>query len=127
MTSDEKDVETYLARIRKTIEESEKLISQTELRIAETDRLLESQGLTREQVMAMRFSEAQLDAANEELRRRGMTPLEKWALKDAPEPKSVASYEEEYNSRGLGVVAGANDELEARQKKFSMFMKPFQI
>ena len=57
-----KDVDAYLARIRKTIADSERIVSQAELRIAETDRFLEQQGLTREQVMAMRFTDAQLEA-----------------------------------------------------------------
>ena len=76
MDEAQKDMERYLARIRKTIEDSRNLVSQAELRIAETDRLLEKQGLTREQVMAMRFSQSQIDAVNEELKRRGIDPLE---------------------------------------------------
>ena len=56
MTDQERDIDAYLARIRKTIADSNALVSQAELRIAETDRLLSEQGLTREQVMAFRFS-----------------------------------------------------------------------
>ena len=56
----DKETEAYLARIRRTIEESNRLVEQAGLRIRETDRLLEQQGLTREQVMAMRFSDAQI-------------------------------------------------------------------
>ena len=55
MLNDDRDVQAYLARIRKTIAESENLVSQAELRIAETDRMLESQGLTREQVLNFHF------------------------------------------------------------------------
>lgn len=44
------ETEAYLARIRETIKKSELLIEQAELRIRETDRLLEEQGLTREDV-----------------------------------------------------------------------------
>ena len=62
MDEQQNDVKAYLARIRKTVEKSESLIAQAELRIAETDRMLERQGLTREQVLAMRFSEAQIEA-----------------------------------------------------------------
>ena len=78
--SEEKDrgTEAYLARIRRTIEESNRLVEQVGLRIQETDRMLERQGLTREQVMAMRFSDAQVEAANAELERRGFDPLERW-------------------------------------------------
>ena len=74
----DKGTEAYLARIRRTIEESNRLVEQVGLRIQETDRMLERQGLTREQVMAMRFSDAQIEAANAELERRGLDPLEKW-------------------------------------------------
>ena len=58
----DRETEAYLARIRKTIADGERIISQAELRIAETDRMLEKQGLTREQVLAMRFSDAQMEA-----------------------------------------------------------------
>ena len=51
MSTEDRDVQAYLARIRKTIAESQNLVSQAELRIAETDRMLESQGLTRERGM----------------------------------------------------------------------------
>ena len=39
MLKEDRDVQAYLARIRKTIAESENLVSQAELRIAETDRM----------------------------------------------------------------------------------------
>ena len=74
MNAPKDDLDEYLARIRKTIAESEALVSQTELRMRETDRLLESQGLTREQVLAMRFTREQKLAVNEELKRRGLPP-----------------------------------------------------
>ena len=88
MAEREKDVKEYLARIRKTIADSERVVSQAALRIAETDRLLERQGLTREQVMAMHFSEAQIESVNAELRRRGLDPLERWAR--GPDPALAA-------------------------------------
>ena len=50
---DQKEVEEYLAKIRQTITQSENLIAEAELRMAETDRFLESQGLTREQVLSL--------------------------------------------------------------------------
>ena len=78
----DRETEAYLARIRRTIEESNRLVDQVDLRIRETDRLLEQQGLTREQVMAMHFSDAQIEAANEELKRRGLDPIEKWTMDD---------------------------------------------
>ena len=117
---DDRELQEYLAKIRKTIAESERVVSQAELRIAETDRMLEKQGLTREQVMAMRFSDAQIEAVNAELRRRGMDPLERWEAEDdawrgepapRPEPEDFAP----------------DAELAERQKKFGMMMKPFHI
>ena len=121
MLNEDRDVQAYLARIRKTIAESENLVSQAELRIAETDRMLESQGLTREQVMQMRFSDAQLDAVNEELKRRGLDPLEKWAMNDSEAPDVP-------HVTGLASEDFAPDaELAERQRKFGMMMKPFQI
>ena len=125
MPTPQQDLDAYLARIRKTIAESEALVAQTELRMRETDRLLESQGLTREQVMAMTFSDAQLEAVNAELERRGLDPLEKWTMNDRaaadeePSIKANASYAVE--------PAASDAELENRQRKFGMMMKPFQI
>ena len=53
---DQKEVEEYLASIRQTITKSENLIAEAQLRIAETDRFLEAQGLTREQVLSLKLS-----------------------------------------------------------------------
>ena len=122
-SGEDRDLKAYLARIRKTIADSRHLVSQAELRIAETDRMLERQGLTREQVMAMRFSDAQMDAVNAELKRRGLDPLEKWTERDRPEPE-VERQEQDVNSRD-GAVSDA--ELVNRQRKFGMMMKPFQL
>ena len=117
----DRETEAYLARIRRTIEESNRLVDQVDLRIRETDRLLEQQGLTREQVMAMHFSDAQIEAANEELKRRGLDPIEKWTMddyeaSDEPHVSSLAS--EDF---------APDAELAERQRKFGMMMKPFQI
>ena len=115
------DVRTYLARIRKTIADSKNMVAQAELRIAETDRMLERQGLTREQVMAMQFSDAQKRAVDAELRRRGLDPLEWWSEVERPEP------EEESRLPEADVGTAPDAELENRQRKFGMMMKPFQI
>ena len=122
MLNDDRDVQAYLARIRKTIAESENLVSQAELRIAETDRMLESQGLTREQVLNFHFTQAQREAVNEELKRRGLDPLAEWesdigrdAL-DEPHVSNLAS--EDF---------APDAELAERQRKFGLMMKPFQI
>ncbi len=122
MSEDEKDLQTYLARIRKTIADSNSLISQAELRIAETDRMLEKQGLSREQLMQMHFSKAQIEAANQELRRRGLEPLE---TEDDNAWNTPRDDREE--SRVSHLEAATDDELAQRQKKFGMMMKPFLI
>lgn len=122
MVKEDRDVQVYLARIRRTIAESESLVSQAELRIAETDRMLERQGLTREQVLNFRFTEAQREAVNEELRRRGLEPME-WDVEDD------AGHEAMDASRvsGLASDSASASELAERQRKFGMMMKPFQI
>ena len=126
MKDPDQELDDYLARIRKTIAESEALVAQTELRMRETDRLLESQGLTREQVMALRFSSEQKLAVNEELRRRGLPPLEDDGAEPLPDPDAPAP---------VGIPAASNfssaadtqGDLENRQRKFGMMMKPFSI
>lgn len=122
MSEDEKDLQAYLARIRKTIADSNSLISQAELRIAETDRMLEKQGLSREQLMQMHFSKAQIDAANQELRRRGLEPLE-----TEDDNAWNASRDDREESRVSHLEAATDDEIAQRQKKFGMMMKPFLI
>ena len=119
------DLDQYLARIRKTIAESEALVAQTELRMRETDRLLESQGLTREQVLSLRFSKEQKLAVNEELKRRGLPPLDDTGDDPVPDPDAPAP---------VGIPAAPNvpladsqGDLENRQKKFGMMMKPFSL
>ena len=128
-----RDTEAYLARIRKTIEASRSLVSQVRLRVAETDRMLESQGLTREQVMAMKFSEAQMEAVNAELKRRGLDPLERWERDDMTHAETQSRGEEESTDCGnlhpstLKPSTSSDAELENRRQKFGMMMKPFQL
>ena len=118
----QRDTDAYLARIRKTIAESNRLVEQVGLRMRETDRMLEQQGLTREQVMAMHFSDAQIEAANAELTRRGLDPIEKW------ERDGLTAQEEFSLGRPLSAAEPPVDnELAERQRKFGMMMKPFQI
>jgi len=121
------DTDKYLAHIRKTIADSESLVSQVELRIAETDRMLASQGLTREQVMSMRFSEAQIEAVNAELKRRGMDPLEIWGAADAANSEEIGRDEIESPYVSSLPSHTSDVELDNRQKKFGMMMKPFQL
>lgn len=122
----ERDIDAYLAKIRKTIADSEHLVSQAQLRIAETDRMLERQGLTREQVLAMRFTDAQIEAANEELKRRGLSPLERWEGLDEPTVYKPAQLSDT-DMRPSPADGAQAAELENRQRKFGMMMKPFQI
>ena len=126
MTDQERDIDAYLARIRKTIADSNALVSQAELRIAETDRLLSEQGLTREQVMAFRFSGEQKLMVNEELRRRGLPPIED----EADDGISAGLVDDSSVGRPAmpNFEAGdAQGDLENRQKKFGMRMTPFQL
>lgn len=69
------ELEAYLRRIRKSIADGEELVRQADRRLAETDRLLASQGYTREQVLAMKFTDEQLAAANAEFERRGFPKI----------------------------------------------------
>ena len=126
MEGQNRDVEAYLARIRKTIADSNSLVSQVELRIAETDRLLAGQGLTREQVMGFRFTGEQKLMVNEELKRRGLPPIED----DDPDDLADGLRDDPPVGRPAlpNFEAGdAQGDLENRQKKFGMMMKPFQI
>ena len=133
MTSEEqmKETEAYLARIRKTIAESNRLVEAANLRMAETDRMLESQGLTREQVMGFKFTDEQREAVNRELVRQGMEPLEVEGLEveglkvegrggDDSRPSDLRPAD-------LQPATDAEGELANRQRKFGMMMKPFQI
>ena len=124
------DVEAYLAGIRKTISDSEAVVAQAELRIQETDRMLAQQGLTREQVLAMQFSEEQVRAANEELKRRGMETLDSEAVAMLTQPPSSpveSSIRPFADSTIRQPGDSSNAELENRQRKFGMMMKSFQI
>ena len=125
MADKERDIEAYLARIRKTIADSNAAVSQAELRIAETDRLLAAQGLTREQVLGFKFTGEQKLAVNEELKRRGLPPIE-----DEMDGIADGLREDQFSGRPAmpNFEAGdAQGDLENRQRKFGMMMKPFQL
>ncbi len=119
------EIEAYLAMIRKTIADSERLVSQAELRIAETDRMLEQQGLTREQVLGMQFSDAQLAAANAELERRGLAPMAADEEGDGWDANREAA--DAPLAQGVGLPDPAADDHDRRREKFGMMMKPFRI
>lgn len=127
------DTEAYLARIRRTIAESNRLVEQVALRIRETDRALEAQGLTREQVMGIRLSDEQRVAMNRELARLGIDPR---TIADVTGPDSGAGREAFATEpaadarRGDGASQSADDaadDLANRRMKFGLMMKPFQI
>lgn len=130
------DTEAYLAKIRKTISDSRSLVESARLRMAETDRMLEGQGLTREQVMEFSFTDEQKKAVNEELVRRGLKPIE----------DDVADVRSEYGEHSLGsgnaeapfrpsaseasanFTAGDGDgSTENRKRKFNVMMQRFRM
>ena len=119
------EVKEYLAKIRKTIADSNSLIEQAQLRMQETDRLLAAQGLTREQVLAFQFSDEQRELVNDELVRRGLEPLDFTAqdgfddltdrVRDVDDIASPAE------------VPDDEDLTNERAGKFRMMMREFRI
>ncbi|MDO5319839.1 MAG: hypothetical protein Q4G65_14525 [bacterium] len=116
------EVEEYLARIRKTIADSQSVIDAANLRIQETDRLLESQGLTREQVLNFKVTPEHRLAVNEELRRRGLPPLEE---DDASSSFDAATAE--LRGQADAPAPAPDDELAERQRRFGNLMHEFRI
>ncbi|MCR5413980.1 MAG: hypothetical protein K6F50_04550 [Kiritimatiellae bacterium] len=125
------ELDAYLAKIRKTIADSRALVEQTELRFAETDRLLASQGLTREKVKEFRFTERQREAVNREMVRMGLEPLSEDETRPIPaggQPEEIAPEKEYYaDCAQNGEFSAEDDELSNRRMKFAMMMKPFRI
>ncbi len=111
------DTKEYLAKIRKTIAESKQMIETVKLRFAETDRMLEESGTTREEVMKMRFTAEQREAVNAELARRGMRPLAELEGETHVSPRSLP----------VADAADAETDGECRRRKFATMMKPFRI
>lgn len=118
----EAEVKDYLAGIRKTIADSEALVEQARLRIAETDRLLAAQGLTREQVLGFKVTRDQLLVVNEELRRRGLPPLE-----DDEAAFDFRAATDELRAAERPAAPSAGDELAERQRKFGVFMQDYRL
>ena len=115
---DQKEVEEYLAKIRQTIAQSEHLIAEVDLRIAETDRFLESQGLTREQVLNLKLSGEQRRLVDEELKRRGLPGLEE------DEARGVPPVYETTPSWG---ETDSQCDLDNRKRKFGAMMQQFRM
>jgi len=113
-------IEATLAKARKVVAESRDLMNQVQLRMQETDRLLAKQGLTREQVRALRFTKEQRQLVNHELVRRGLPPIE--------EP------EDDFDSATAAIRASQietcpddGDVLLERQRKFGNFMREYRL
>ena len=119
----QEDVRAYLARIKKTVEASRALMESVDLRLRETDRLLEAQGLTRDEIRKMRFTKDQRERANDELRRMGLPPLEEEELETSFDYRP-----DDYRS-DLADSADVEDEsvLAARQRKFGTFMQQYRL
>lgn len=114
-----KEIEATLARARKTVAESKKLIEQANLRIQETDRFLAKQGLTREQVRNMRFTREQRLLANEELKRLGLPPIE-----DDGDDFDAATAS---LRAALDGTAPGDDVVDERRRKFGAFMQGMRL
>jgi hypothetical protein len=111
-----KETEEYLAKIRKTIAESKQMVESAKLRFAETDRMLEESGTSREEIMKMRFTPEQKKAVNAELERRGFPPV------DNAEEASVASC-----PSPVFDAADVSFDMENRRRKFGAMMKQFRM
>ena len=120
------DIEEHLAKIRKTVAESEAMVQQVELRIQETDRLLASQGLTREQVLGFRFTDEQRELVNRELERHGFGRL------DFADPEGFDAKTEQL--RNVSDAEPAEDrptesmvDLDERARRFQMMMNEYRV
>ena len=115
----ERSCEEYLAKIRRTIAESRQMVESVKLRFAETDRMLEESGTSREEVAKMKFTPEQRAAVNEELVRRGMPPLEH------PE-KVLAPFAPPTSPIAFG-NSDMTEDIENRRRKFGAMMKRFKM
>lgn len=113
----ERSTEEYLAKIRRTVAESKRMIESVKLRFAETDRMLAESGTTREEVMKMSFTPEQREAVNFELRRRGFSALEE------PEDAVAASV---FAPTSYDTADNAPD-MENRRRKFGAMMKGLRM
>lgn len=117
------EVESYLSRIRETVRKSELLMEQAELRCRETDRLLASQGLTRED------AEHLLDGVElpEGLRERIEGELA--ALDSEAEEErrlALARLKEEERERESGEAA-ASRPPSGGARRFGPLMQPYRL
>lgn len=110
------EIRAQIEKVRRTVAASEAMTEQVERRIRETDELLASQGLTREQVLAFRFTDEQRDLVNAELRRLGLPTLDVEFGAGVDAPAVVESAPE-----------GGEDALEARAGKLRMMAQSFRV
>lgn len=117
------ELDQYLAKIRKTVSESEAMIEQVERRVAQTDELIAQSGFTREQLRKIRPTEEQMAEVNEELKRRGFDPVELIEPEDLY-PELGHAAEPNFNSPEF---ISADEELENRKRKFNTMMQSYRL
>jgi hypothetical protein len=130
------ETEAYLAKIRKTVSDSRNLVESAKLRLVETDRMLESAGTTREEVMKFSFTDAQKEIVNSQLERMGYERLadEESDVRREYGEHSLGSGAADENIRPAACVAGANfsagdgdGTVENRKRKFNVMMQQFRM
>ena len=129
------ETEAFLAKIRKTVSESKSLVESAKLRMAETDRMLESAGTTREEVMKFSFSSSQKEAVNEQLERMGFEKLDDDGdIRSEYGERTLGPGAEDENARPVACEAGANftagdgdGTVENRKRKFNVMMQQFRM
>ena len=130
------ETEAYLAKIRKTVSESKNLVESAKLRMAETDRMLEDSGTTREEVMKFSFSASQKEAVNEQLERMGYERIDtdEGDVRCEYGERSLGSGAGDENIRPAACTAGANfsagdgdGTVENRKRKFNVMMQQFRM
>ena len=129
------ETEAYLAKIRKTVRESKNLVESVKLRMAETDRMLENSGTTREEVMKFSFSSSQKEAVNAQLERMGFEKLDDDGdIRSEYGERSLGPGAADENMRPPACEAGANftvgdgdGSVENRKRKFNVMMQQFRM
>ena len=130
------ETEAYLAKIRKTISDSRSLVESARLRMAETDRMLEGQGLTREQVMEFSFTDEQKKAVNAQLASRGLPLLDETdddkveysARGGSDSATESESFKSPASEASANFTAGDGDgTVENRKRKFNVMMQQFRM
>ena len=128
------ETEAYLAKIRKTVRESKNLVESAKLRMVETDRMLESAGTTREEVMKFSFTDDQKEAVNAQLERMGHERLDDGDIRGEYGERSLGPGAADENMRPHACEAGANftagdgdGSVENRKRKFNVMMQQFRM